>query len=156
MVGQGPCLWRDLWREPSSRTDTTLATLFPQGSFSEGLFAAYKPCTQVVENSEIPRDGFVSSGYGADEGEEFEEAAALPISPSDGGSPEDVQLRSDQLGRDPASARKPGAAAGCDTGSLEWDGGNDGVENGDCDDLREGQGDEGARAAKRRGFVGSR
>ena len=128
-----------------------------QGSFSEGLFAAYKPCTQVVENSEIPRDGFASSGYGADEVEEFEEeAAALPISPSDGGSPEDVQLRSDQLDREPASARKPGAAAGCDSGSLEWDGGNDGVENGDCDDLRGGMGDENARHAKRRSLVGSR
>lgn len=126
--------------------------VFPQGSFSEGLFAAYMPCTQVVENSELPRDGFVGGGYGAEEAEEYEEAAALPFSPSDGGSPEDVQLRSDQLDLDPASTRKPGAV-GRDTSGLQ----RGGADSGDGDDLREDMGDdEGERDAKRRSFVGSR
>ena len=39
-----------------------------QGSFSEGVFAAYKPCSGIVENSEVPRDGY--AGYAEEEEEE--------------------------------------------------------------------------------------
>ena len=43
-----------------------------QGSFSEGLFAAFKPCSQEVENSEVPRDGL--AGVGFDDEEDMEDA----------------------------------------------------------------------------------
>ena len=60
------------------------------------MFAAYKPCTGIIENSEIPRDGY--TGYAEEEEEEEEEEEAPAYLDDAGGSQGDDLPQVDQAG----------------------------------------------------------
>ena len=95
------------------------------------MFAAYKPCSGIVENSEIPQDGY--TGYAEEEEEEEEEEEAPAYLDDAGGSQGDDLPQVDQAHANVVVSPMEKSDLGRDV-----------------DDEEEDQADDASRAVKRR------